>query len=238
MQLLNSFLLLLATACAATDETPNLRGNALADRNAHDSTTKMEDEGDKAHRRLWNIGGCFPRECQARMNDNFCDEECNVRGCEWDGGDCDSSRSDNFVRLTLGTSNVHRYAYSGMDAEFTIYDTRGRKYSFNIEKYDPLPDVGEYRSYSIYTPRGFGTLNDDKIKIEATNNDGWCFDLVKIGRTKMNLEATCEGGYCDQDALWLDELTWRERSTSYAFVGNYGKAESWTLYSYKRPRKN
>ena len=236
MQLLNPFLLFLALYCAGADETANLRGNALADRNTHDSGTN--DDGDNAHRRLYNVGGCFPRECQAKMNDNFCDEECNTQGCYSDGGDCTSSRVENFVRLTLGTSDVHRYAYSGMDAEFTLYDTRGREYSFNIQKYDPLPDVGEIWTYSIYTPRGFGTLNKNKIKIEATNDDGWCFDLVKLDRTRMNLEAPCEGGYCDQDALWLDELTWRERSTSYSFKGNYGKAESWTLYSYRSPRKN
>ena len=237
MQLLNSFLLFLASSYAGADETPNLRGNPVADKDAHENGTRMEDDGENANRRLLEVGGCFPRECQARMNDNICDEACNTQKCYWDGGDC-NSRADNFVRLTLGTSNVHRYAYSGMDAEFTIYDTRGKEYSFNIEKYDPLPDVGESWTYSIYTPRGFGTVNKDKIKIEATNNDGWCFDLVEIDRTRMNLEATCEGGSCDKNALWLDELTWRERSTSYAFKGNYGKAESWTLYSYRRPRKN
>mmetsp|Transcript_8035 Transcript_8035/g.13306 ORF Transcript_8035/g.13306 Transcript_8035/m.13306 type:complete len:242 (-) Transcript_8035:226-951(-) len=241
MQLLYATFLsifLIVTVCHAKD-MPRLRGNALDDNdNRNDDMKSLHDEN-SISRRLVNIGNCYPRECARKMANNRCDEECNHVGCYYDGGDCEGGergRRDNSFRLTLGTSDIHRYAYSHMDAKLTVYATSGTSYSFNIKEYGRLPRVGESEIYDITLPSWFDSLNEDKIKIEATNDDGWCFDLVKIGYTEMNLRAECEEGNCDRKALWLDEISWSERNK--AFIGNYAKAESWTLSSYNRPRKH
>ena len=240
LHVLNSFFFFLAFCYAGADETANLRGNALADENTHGNGIVDSRNENKSGRRLYtyNTYDCLKSGCGniQKLYNDFCDKDCNTPECGWDALACKSGNVDNLFYLTLGTSDVHDHANSEMDARVTLYDKDNDDYSFNIKRYDPLSSAGNYRTYSIYTPPGF-SLDKDKIKIEATSDDGWCFDLVKVDGTTMKLEAPCEGGYCEKNALWLDgKMTEHDRNRAYA--GNYAKAESWTLYSWKNPRNN
>lgn len=172
-----------------------------------------------------------PEECTAWgwIHDGYCDDICNKRACNYDGGDC-AGENEKHQRVDLEISACDtKWAGTTGSLEVTLYSRTSTQNPVVVEVEDP-PERNEEKTYTFYIQSNFD-LKPTKAKIEATSGNAFC--LWEFG-----IYYDFDGGYYD-DWEYLNVSTENKNYIWFDDDGgsseNYGAA--FRLYAYKNAKK-